>query len=98
MSRSELFALGAAMITVALALLIGTRKMAWILLVFGCAVIAWPYFLDWKYGKYRPTRSEFDLLSVDAHKKKYRNDPRFAKWINHLYKDQQQNPFNPDNF
>jgi hypothetical protein len=67
MSRSESFAIGAAMITVALTVLTGSHETAWVLLIFGCALVASPYFLDWKYGKYRPSCREIDVMSVDEY-------------------------------
>jgi hypothetical protein len=85
MSRSESFALGAVMITVALTVLTGSQKAAWFLLAVGAVLICSPYFLDWRYGKYRPSREEVGAMSADEYKKKLRN-PKFERYINRLFK------------
>jgi hypothetical protein len=97
MSRSESFALGAAMITVALTLLTGSQKLAWGLLVIGGGLITWPYLFDWRYGKDRPSRNEIDLMLADEYKKRCL-DPKFRRWSDHLFPKQPQKPFDPNDF
>ena len=85
MSRSESFALGMAMIAVALTVLTGNSKPAgWFLLILGCAVIAFPYWQDWHYGNYRPNRHQVNAMSADEYKQRLR-DPRFRRWVDHLF-------------
>jgi len=98
MSRAESFGIGVAMVAVALTVLMGSYKAAWALLILGCVFIGHPYYLDWRYGKYRPDGRELALLSVDDYKKRIREDPRLARWINHLFKNDVVKPFNPDDF
>lgn len=81
MSRTESFTVGVAMITVALAVLIGSQKIAgWFLLVAGVVVIASPYWQDWRYGEYRPNIHEINDLSSEQYKRRLL-DPKFKKWV-----------------
>lgn len=73
------------MITVALTVLTGSQKLAWVLLAIGVVLIGMPYLLDWRYGKYRPSRQEVAAMPPDEYRKKIRN-PKFEKYINHIFK------------
>ena len=73
------------MIAVALTVLTGNSKPAgWFLLVVGCAVIAFPYWQDWRYGNYRPNCHQVNAMSADEYKQRLR-DPRFRRWVDHLF-------------
>jgi hypothetical protein len=97
MSRSESFAIGAAMITVALTVLTGSQKLAWLLLVAGSLLVASPYFHDWRYGEDRPSRRQIDAMSSEDYKKRCL-DPKFRRWVNRVFPKQTEKRFNPDDF
>jgi hypothetical protein len=85
MSRSESFVLGVAVMAVGLtALTVSQRLSSWGLVVIGTILIVKPYFLDWRYGEYRPSRREVGAMSKEEYKKRLR-DPKFERYINRLF-------------
>lgn len=57
----------------------------------------WSVFLDWRYGKFRPTRREIDVMPAAEYGRRLRQDPKFGKWVNRvLPKQPPQKPFDPN--
>lgn len=71
--------------------------VAAIFLIMGLLLLWRGAYLDRKYGKDRPSRKEIDIMPVSEFKERSR-DPRFTKWINHVYPRSREKPFNPDDF
>jgi len=87
MSRGDSFILGVAMTTVALTVLIGNRLAAWILLFVGIALMVWPYYLDWRYGVFRP--NPWEIYKMGAQElKEMCHDPKFKRWVDRTYPKQ----------
>lgn len=70
----------------ALTALTGNQKVLWyFVLVVGVTLIVRPYWQDWRYGKYRPTRQEYYLMPAAECKRRMR-DPKFKRYIDHLFR------------
>ena len=80
MSRSDSIAIGAAVIAIAAVIEASCRVLAVGFLLLGIAFIIRPYFLDWKYGEYRPSKREIGAMSLEEYRKRIRN-PKFRKYI-----------------
>jgi hypothetical protein len=98
MPRTESFVLGVSIMLAALTALTIGQKIPW---YFVCAIGAMiaikPLWMDWRYGKDRPSRKEIDVM-VAAEYKKRCQDPKFRRWSDHLFPKQPEKPFDPKDF
>jgi hypothetical protein len=101
MSWSKLsVGLGLAVVAVFLTELVTrNHKLMWFLLPVAGALIAWPYVIDWQYGKDRPTREQINRMSAAEYKQRIR-DPKFKRYDDWLSRKEKrsQKPFNPDDW
>lgn len=72
--------------------------IAGVFLIIGLSLLWRGAYLDRKYGKNRPSRTEIDIMPVADYKKRILNDSEFRRWVNHLYKKPVEKPFRPDDF
>jgi hypothetical protein len=83
MSRTERFALGIALMTTALAVILKRETLAWFLFCIGLSFVVVPLLLDWRYGTYRPTYKQIEEMSAADYKKLLLN-PKSRRWIDLL--------------
>lgn len=86
------------MIAIAAVVVTFYPPIAAIFLVMGLSLLLRDAYLDRKCGKDRPSRNEIDVMSVDDYKKRTRNDSRLTTWINHVYKNRTDKPFDPSDY
>jgi hypothetical protein len=98
MSREEYLWYSGAMIAVAAVVVALSPPIAVMFLILGLSIAWRGAYLDRKYSKDRPTEKEIDGMSAADFKKRGQDDPRFKKWVNHLYRNSPQRPFNSDEF
>jgi len=74
------------MMLAALTELTGREKLIWyVIFGVGLWLVVTPFWLDRRYGKYRPTRQEYYLIPAAECKRRMQN-PKFRKYIDHLFR------------
>jgi hypothetical protein len=83
MSKTERFALGIALMTAALTVILQAKFWAWFLFTIGLCFVIIPVLLDWRYGDRRPSRAEIEEMPADQYEKLLRNR-KSKRWIDLL--------------
>lgn len=68
------------MVTALAVLIVSPKPVAWVLFVAGWALIAFPFWQNWRYGRYRPDQHQINAMSGDEYKRHF-HDPKFRKWV-----------------
>jgi hypothetical protein len=98
MSRAEFIALGISIMLVALTALTVGQKIPWYLVfAIGAIIAIRPFWMDWWYGKYRPSRRELDVMPAAEYRKRCSNR-KFRRWSDRVFPKQAQKPFDPNDF
>lgn len=83
MSRKESLTIGVALVSSALAIILHMKCLAWVVLVIGIGFIAYPFWMDYFYGKFRPSAEEILRMSADEYGRRL-SDRKFERWVNHV--------------
>jgi hypothetical protein len=100
MDRSTSYSLalpmGVAMMVASLAGLAGRwRLLLWIVFVVGAWLAVMPFWLDWRYGKYRPDVEEYNRMTA-AESRKGMRDVKFRRHVEHLFRHEKRTRSFPD--
>ncbi len=86
-SKSAAFAIGLVVLGAAIAVLAAEgQKIAWCFVLIGGGLMGWPFYLDWKYGSFRPSKREIDRMSASEYRDHLRSK-KFTNYVNHLFKN-----------
>lgn len=55
------------MVTALAVLIVSPKPLAWVLFVAGWALIAFPFWQNWRYGRYRPDQHQINAMSGDEY-------------------------------
>jgi len=84
MPRVEQFAIGIAVISAALAVLLKIEFYAYLALAVGLILIIQPYVQDIRWGADRPSLYEIQTMSADEYKARVLGNPKLEHWVNHV--------------
>ena len=83
MSKKDGFAVGIALISSALAVLLKTKFWEYTILIIGVLVISVPYFQDYLFGEDRLSAEVIRTMSATDYQARL-NDRKFERWIKYL--------------
>jgi hypothetical protein len=83
MSPKNYQLVGTTVLIIAGIVAIWARSVALALVIIGVGFIAWPLYLDTRYGEERPTKKEIGAMPPEEYRRKIKN-PKFRKWVDDL--------------
>ena len=90
MSKTEGFGIGASLMVTAIAVILKSTCWAYPLFALGLFIAAYPFVRDGLYGTDRPSRWTIDHMTAQEYKIRCQADPKFVRWVNHIYKNKRK--------
>ena len=81
MIRKEQFALGAGLVTSALALIL-SKSLAWFIVILGLGLILDFYLRDLIWGPDRLTKEQIQAMPAEEYKNRVLGNPKTERWVN----------------